>query len=242
MDTSIYIREYRSDKEDAKTVILFHDIGGGHYTFDSLIPLLVEEGLHVVSFDYLGHGLSSGTRGHFESIDEVKNFLKELYYNSKLAQGDEVYTLAVNQGALISLLFSTLFDNVKGNIFLNPKIRIEFNKNLKNELLSKIPWQPNFLSRYHIKLSKQSNDLTANNFVTKRTLIVLNQILKKVQLDVYFMECRNLIFSSNKDSIIFETIMSEFRDEIEIPEFNSVKAIKKQDIIFKETYNWIYEN
>ncbi|MFG1483126.1 alpha/beta hydrolase [Halobacteriovorax sp. HFRX-2_2] len=242
MDTSIYIREYRCDKEGAKTLILFHDIGGGHYTYDSLIPLLVEEGVNVVSFDYLGHGLSSGTRGHFESINQVKNFLNELYHHSKLAQGDEVYTLAVNQGALISLLFSTLFDNVKGNIFLNPKIRTEFNKNLKNELISKIPWQPNFLSRSHIKLSKQSNDLTANNFVTKRTLIVLNQILKKVQLDVYFMECRNLIFSSNKDSIIFETIMSEFRDEIEIPEFNSVKTIKKQDIIFKETYNWIHEN
>ncbi len=239
MSTSIYFKEYYGKEDQAKTLILFHDIGGGHDTFKSLIPLLTEVGLNVVVFDYLGHGLSAGTRGHFDNTKVVKSFLEELHRCSLLAQGSEIYTLSINQGALVALYYATLFDNVKGNIFLNPKLRTELTEGLKGQLITSIP----FVSpKLQLQLKKQSNDLTANGFITKRTYDVLQKIIKNVQLEVYFMNCRNLIFSSHRDSMIFETLMSEYRDEVEVADFNSIKTIKKEDIIFKETYNWIYEN
>lgn len=243
METSIHFREYKSDSDSSKTLILFHDIGGGHDTFKDLIPLLISSGLNVVVFDYLGHGLSSGTRGHFESVAQIKMFLTQLYDVSDLAKGSDVYTLSLNQGALIALYYSSLFDNIKGNIFINPRLKIELANDVQNEILGIIPLKlSKFDSKFHLKLRKQSTDLTANGFITKQTLLVLQKLLKKVQLDVYFMNNRNLIFSSGRESIIFETLMSDFRDEVEIPDFNSIKNIKKEDIIFKETYNWLYEN
>lgn len=243
MKSSIYIREYYTKKKprnkSKKNLVLFHDIGGGHYTFDNLIPLLNEEGINVVTFDYIGHGHSSGTRGHFESVESVKEFLTELYQLSPIAQSDEVYTLSINQGALISLYYATLFENVAGNIFINPRLRVELEKKLSTDILKSVPLA---LSKFQLSLKSQSGDLTANGFITKKSLNTLNKLLRKVQLDIYFMKCRNLIFSSDRNSIIFETLLSEFHDDIEVPDLNSIKMIKKQDIIFKETYNWLYEN
>ncbi|WP_419172966.1 alpha/beta hydrolase [Halobacteriovorax sp.] len=244
MKSSIYIREYYATTEprnnkSKKNIILFHDIGGGHYTFENLIPLMNDEGINVVTFDYLGHGLSSGTRGHFESIEQIKGFLTELHTSSQIAQSEEVYTLSINQGALVALYYATLFENVAGNIFINPRLRVELDKKFSTDLFKSIPLP---ISKLQLNLRKQSSDLTANGFITKKSLITLNKLLKKVQLDIYFMKCRNLIFSSDRNSIIFETLMSEFHDEVEVPEMNSIKMIKKQDIIFKETYNWLYEN
>lgn len=244
MKSSIYIREYYATKEprnnkSKKNIILFHDIGGGHYTFENLIPLMNDEGINVVTFDYLGHGLSAGTRGHFENIDTIKGFLKELFSTSQIAQSDEVFTLSINQGALIALYYATLFENVAGNIFINPRLRVELENKLTTDIFKKVPLP---LSKVQLGLKKKSSDLTANGFITKKSLSTLSKLLKKVQLDIYFMKCRNLIFSSDRNSIIFETLMSEFHDEVEVPEMNSIKMIKKQDIIFKETYNWLYES
>ena len=131
----------------------------------------------------------------------------------------------------MALYYATLFENVAGNIFINPRLRVELDKKFSTDLFKSIPLP---ISKLQLNLRKQSSDLTANGFITKKSLITLNKLLKKVQLDIYFMKCRNLIFSSDRNSIIFETLMSEFHDE--------VKMIKKQDIIFKETYNWLYES
>ncbi|MBT3235857.1 MAG: alpha/beta fold hydrolase [Bdellovibrionales bacterium] len=60
-------------------LILFHDLGGYHGRFDQLISALFElapNRFQISVIDFIGHGLSSGTRGHINSFRVLIEDLK----------------------------------------------------------------------------------------------------------------------------------------------------------------------
>jgi alpha-beta hydrolase superfamily lysophospholipase len=79
----IYIKKHDALKKDPArniTIFLLHDLGQYHGRYNYFInwTRLNIPGISFVAIDFVGHGLSSGTRGHFEHFDSLVTDVLEL--------------------------------------------------------------------------------------------------------------------------------------------------------------------
>lgn len=76
--SQVYVKKYaalKNDSEKQMTIFLLHDIGQYHGRFNSFIKWSREHypNITFIAMDFVGHGLSSGTRGHFEKFEYLVN-------------------------------------------------------------------------------------------------------------------------------------------------------------------------
>src|SRR5215212_8340458 len=66
---NFFVRGWEPDAEPKAVIALIHGLGEhtGHY--EHVAKALTDAGYAMVGFDLRGHGKSSGTRGHFPSLD-----------------------------------------------------------------------------------------------------------------------------------------------------------------------------
>jgi lysophospholipase len=76
--SKVYIKKFNALKNDPQkkvTIFLLHDICQYHGRFLSFIDWTRENhpGISFVAMDFVGHGLSSGTRGHIDDFEDLVN-------------------------------------------------------------------------------------------------------------------------------------------------------------------------
>jgi alpha-beta hydrolase superfamily lysophospholipase len=108
--SQVYVKRYKAltiDPRKKITVFLLHDIGQYHGRFKHLIDWTRARnpGVSFVAMDFIGHGLSSGTRGHFDKFDHLVNdFLHLLKSMEKDLAGNEKWmVLGHGLGGLVAL-------------------------------------------------------------------------------------------------------------------------------------------
>jgi alpha-beta hydrolase superfamily lysophospholipase len=116
--------------EDVKgAVVLVHGFGehSGRYE-NNVIPMLVNLGLAVVTYDNVGHGKSSGKRGHCDSYASLLDILEEVIGKAKQLFTDKpVFLYGHSMGGNLVLNYA-LRRNVKldGIVATSPYLRLAF--------------------------------------------------------------------------------------------------------------------
>ena len=122
----------RDSSKDEITLVLLHDLHSHHESFNPLIDGLIEsnEEYGFLSIDFLGHGLSNGTRGQLGEFDRIAGHLDKILEKEK-RNDSKVILLGDGIGASLLIGYlqkqdKYLKDNLKGCIIINPKFTYGF--------------------------------------------------------------------------------------------------------------------
>ncbi|MCK6594791.1 MAG: lysophospholipase [Bacteriovoracaceae bacterium] len=160
---TLYIKRVRFSKNPKSTIYFFHDVLDHHDRYaKSMIEYFKQHGFQdeLVFMDYPGHGLSSGTRGHLNSIDDlVENLILVL---TKIPHAGSFYFWGHGLGALLglhfclygkALVYQDLMKNFKGMIASN--FYFEFSERLNPMIkLLEVVERNDALSVSHVKLNR----------------------------------------------------------------------------------------
>jgi lysophospholipase len=99
-------------------VIVIHGLGEHSKRYHKLISMLNKEGYAVYAFDWPGHGISDGKRGH-SSIDEGIKIIKEL----REEIGEKPFLFGHSLGAITSIRYAEKYpDSIKGIVVSSPPL------------------------------------------------------------------------------------------------------------------------
>lgn len=160
---TLYIKRIRFSKNPKKTIFFLHDVLEHHDRHaNSIVEHFKDQGFsdELIFLDFPGHGLSSGTRGHFSHIEElVENFILVL---TNIKHAGEFYFWGHGVGALVALHFclygkalvhQELMKNFKGMIAANFYFDLTSRLNPMVKLLEVVE-QSDALSVSHVKLNR----------------------------------------------------------------------------------------
>lgn len=115
----LYIKRYESENQtdDLVTVFLLHDLCQYHGRFIHFIEWMKEHcpSVSFVALDFVGHGLSSGTRGHFEKFDFLVNDFHNLLKFTPKKKNERWIVLGHGMGGLVTLDFINRFQESAGD-------------------------------------------------------------------------------------------------------------------------------
>lgn len=109
-------------------VVLVHGMGEhlGRYK-NSVIPVLIENGYHVVAFDHFGHGKTEGKRGHnpgfeyvLESVSKVIKKANTLFPNLPIF----LYGHSMGGNTVINYALKRQVDDICGIIVTSPMLQL----------------------------------------------------------------------------------------------------------------------
>lgn len=228
----VYAKKFEALKKDPQkniTIFLLHDIGQYHGRFLSFINWTRSRnpGVSFIAMDFVGHGLSSGTRGHFEKFEHlVGDFLNLINQTEKKNDEFEKWILAgTGLGGLVALDLlnrhqDTVDQKIDGLILSNfllkfsPSISLfgqfENQLNFSNMGLKKMiaHSRPLSILRSEEMLSSASDIMNFEQdplVIQKPTLNSLREIQKKIAniyQDSYFLGKRLMLLKSEQDSAI----------------------------------------
>ncbi len=117
--SQIYVKKYEALKSNSKnkvTIFLFHDICQHHGRFQSFIDWAREKNPEIsfVAMDFVGHGLSSGTRGHFEKFDHLVTDVHFLLNHLEKNSNDKWIVMGHGLGGLVALDLYNRFQDSAG--------------------------------------------------------------------------------------------------------------------------------
>lgn len=129
-NAQVYVKKYDALKVDSKskvTIFLLHDLGQHHGRFQRFIDWTREKnkGVSFIAMDFVGHGLSSGTRGHFKNFDYIVNDLLYLLNQTKknYSENEKWIVLGHGMGGLVILdllnRFQFAFENCVDGLILS---------------------------------------------------------------------------------------------------------------------------
>lgn len=119
--SQIYVKKIEATKKDplkAVTLFMLHDIGQYHGRFHAFVEWIRARNPYVtfVFMDFVGHGLSSGTRGHFEKFEYLVNdfyyLLEQFYKNTE--KEEKWIVLGHGMGGLVALDMLNRFQDPVG--------------------------------------------------------------------------------------------------------------------------------
>ncbi len=225
---NIYVKKFSAFKNDPKkntTIFLLHDVCQYHGRFLSLINWTREHcpGISFVTIDFMGHGLSSGTRGHvdhFENlVDDVLFIINKIEKNKD--EEEKWIVLGHGLGGLVALdlinrhqedmtkridglilsnfilRFTSLFFEIENKLtFISAAIK----KIITHSKLVDVLKGSEMLSDPQAILIYQQDPL----IIHRPTFITFKEIQRKVDSiyqDSYFIGRPILILKSEKDNI-----------------------------------------
>lgn len=165
---------FHTHPENVKGVIvLVHGFGehSGRYK-NNVIPMLVSSGLAVVSYDNVGHGKSSGKRGHCPSYDALLDILAGVIEKAKgYYPNIPIFLYGHSMGGNLVLNYTLRKDHeISGVIATSPYLRLAFQPPKWKMYLGKFLLQimpsitlpsgldPNGISRIPEEVEKYKND------------------------------------------------------------------------------------
>jgi alpha-beta hydrolase superfamily lysophospholipase len=222
----IYLKRIKPHKkiENPITVFLFHDLASYHGRFYHLINWFKSRHPEVgfVMMDFLGHGLSSGTRGHIEHFNHLVNDVAHVFRVIEKAPGERWIALGHGIGALSLLDLVNRFDeSIKNKIdkLVLSNFILNFNSpvlNIQNRLLEKIMpleglmrttrpleiYMPEEILTYPREQGVYMEDPLIVRKPTFQTFRCINLKMKSVFQDSYFLDRPTLILQSESPYLL----------------------------------------
>jgi alpha-beta hydrolase superfamily lysophospholipase len=265
----IYVKKWHAKavSNNEKVVFLFHDICQYHGRFESFIHWIQEndESISFVAMDFVGHGLSSGTRAHFDEFDVLVKDIFYLLNTEDKKENQEWIILAHGLGGLgildlvnkypaqfsskiNALIISNFIFNFKANPYLN-----YINKNLSGL---------NFISRVRLLKIFEGHEITTDNHEatmfekdslivhrpTNASLLALKEKSANVYRDAYFLDWPILVLQSGNDKFLLTQGMDYFLKGIKKTlltekHYSNLKRDlyneKYKELVFKDLLEWI---
>jgi alpha-beta hydrolase superfamily lysophospholipase len=228
----IYLKKFKAkiSKSSPVTIFLFHDLTSYHGRFLNLVYWFKKNhpDISFVMMDFLGHGLSSGTRGHIshfsELVEDVASVFKMLDKNPE----EKWITLGHGVGGLALLELLNHYDGpeknridkvILSNFFLNfPSRMLHYQDKFINsfpELSSLIKtYRPIeiYLAEEILSSQKEQTAYLEDPLIIKnptlKTFKIINQKVKNIPQDSYFLDKPTLLLKSTSPYILVKEMDS----------------------------------
>jgi alpha-beta hydrolase superfamily lysophospholipase len=101
----IYVKKHQFQSNSTMTLFLFHDLASYHGRYSKLTEWFKTHHpeINLVMMDYVGHGLSSGTRGHLSTITDAVFDMLTLFDSMEKEADEKWMVLGHGLGALAML-------------------------------------------------------------------------------------------------------------------------------------------
>ena len=107
-----------SGEKGRPTIIMLSGIGFHSFEYDQIGPFVAENGLNCLAFDFRGHGMSEGKRGHWILQDLVNDTKAAVDFIEKTNTGD-IVVFGNSLGAMIGLMTAINDRRIRGAILSN---------------------------------------------------------------------------------------------------------------------------
>ena len=222
----IYLKKIKAHKKSKNpvTIFLFHDLGSYHGRFYSLMNWfkIHHPEVNFVMMDFLGHGLSSGTRGHIEGFDHLVNDVAFVFRTLTKDPGERWIALGQGLGALSLLDLVNRYDeSIKNKIdkLILSNFILNFSSpvmNIQNRLMEKVAYLEAMMKMtrpFEIYLPEQMlthpkeqglymEDPLILRKPTFHTFKCINLKMQSVFQDSYFLDRPTLILQSESPYLV----------------------------------------
>jgi alpha-beta hydrolase superfamily lysophospholipase len=249
--SKIYVKHIKALEEaDGPKVSLFllHDLGQHHGRFQKFIDWVMKEqpSYSVICIDFVGHGSSSGTRGHFEKFDDLAADVHLLFKKIMPEKKDEQWVLLGHGiGGVVALDYYNRFQPEK-NSCIDAIVLSNFTMNFNSTLLraSEITKTASSVIKNIISHIRPMHLLRGEDLVSdsqdlleykKDPLVVHKPTVNSVQeiqgkmsslyQNSYFLEVPILVLKGERDPLIYQSGIDHFS-----------KGIKK-DLLSQKNYS-----
>ncbi|MCB9091880.1 MAG: hypothetical protein H6621_02875 [Halobacteriovoraceae bacterium] len=235
----LYLKIYESKynkKETKKTYIFLYEFGESHFQLLDLPfvkNLIGKENVKLVFWDYPGHGLSAGDRGHVENMNILIESFKRLLGSVPKGENVQVVTMG-NSFFLLLGLFKN--DFVFANQVIKKVFSIDinlFDDNITTLLLSKVDLPNEFSDLYKLRFnkSKKSEDILKEEALTWNFWRQYLKFLEGIGEALYFVDVHTVFIltqkSSKKRSLIDAVSKLLINSEVEILHFENNEKLSK---------------
>ena len=265
----IYFKTSKSSQEKAH-IILLHDVGEYSSRFVNLFHFLESKEEITVSYlDFVGHGLSNGTRGHVEDFDQYCEDLGFFVnYLQTENQKTPIVLLGSGLGAVVAvklhqMFFHLLLEPIKGFVLANPALKLKWD--IPNWLKSftyqiegtlgkiKLPYrlEGHELTKDEAMAEEYNGDPLINHSITLSLYKELSHSGKIVRTSSYFLDVPTLtlisgddIFYEQRSTRLFEKgIGKSLSNLIEYPDakHDLFNEICREKV-FGDVYNWLNQH
>ena len=257
----IYIREWIPKEKVKKNLFIIHGLGEHSGRYEDLAKILIKEGIGVFSIDLIGHGKSSGKKGHIKSFEDFINAVETgVIYVRKKFLDTPIILFGHSLGGLISLKF--LIDReskeIERSIISSPWIEtaleipnhLLFIHKIFQKIIPGLQLSNNLITSHLSKdkkiVEKYENDILVHD---KISLNLFSEIIKTID-DVIDRSSRIkikiLIYHGKNDKIISHKGTEKVASLIPNNKFILFKDIfhephndNEKDLVFKELIEFI---
>lgn len=241
----IYLKNWTANlkSEDIKyNLILLHDVGHYGERFSTFINWLKVKNKHIAIYtiDCIGHGLSTGTRGHVDEFETYISDLLKAFKNINLNNRD-VFILGHGMGGLLAIdlynryshqlefkiqgLILTSFIMKYDQLIINQKWSDIIGKGFLKRLKISNFFEPKLLTNYQ----EEGIAFAQDPLVVHRPSLGLIKELKEksqsIYQDAYYLDIPILVAWSENDHYLNKLGMNYF-----------VKGVKKE-LLFEKKYS-----
>ena len=218
----IYIKRIHATKKTQKpvTIFLFHDLSSYHGRFMKLVNFFKVQcpEINFILMDFLGHGLSSGTRGHIADFYDLANDMAYVFSSLEKEENETWISLGQGVGALGILdLINRFDDSVKGKIdkLILSNFILNFNSpalNLQEKFLGSFAtlkttrFIPVYLPEEILGHSKDQSKYLDDPLIVRRptyqSFKCINSAVRGIHQSAYFLDRPTLILESSSRYLI----------------------------------------
>lgn len=224
----IHYRQYfRNEKlgNEFTHIIFLHGIAENSSRHEDLFEYLLENyhgDLMITTMDFIGHGLSGGTRAHVDKFQIlIDDFFKLLNVCKPFYEDKNVKTIVVSHslGGLVALKSLLDYSNnlpyeIDKCIFCSPCIRPRFNvpdnifkmtrliSNLMGKLRLPLPFSGHDLTSDHDKALEYDRNPLYSKFITYKMAEEIIRTCKNIVPLSYYLKISSLFLVSEDDRIV----------------------------------------
>ena len=249
--SKIFVKHIKAEEKaigPRVTLIMLHDLGQHHGRFQKFIDWITREqpGYSIICMDFVGHGSSSGTRGHFEKFADLASDVHLLFNEILSHKKDEFWVLMGHGiGGVVALDYYNRFQPEKHSC-LDAIVLSNFTMNLSSTFFqignfskSHLGFVKNIISHIRPTHLLKSEDLMTDPIeileYKKDPLVVHRPTINSIQeikykmgdlyQNSYFLEVPILLLKGEADPLIYPSGMEHFS-----------KGIKK-DLLTQKNYS-----
>ncbi len=213
----IYIREWIPKEKVKKNLFIIHGLGEHSGRYQDLAKILIKEGIGVFSIDLIGHGKSSGKKGHIKSFEDFINAVETgVIYVRKKFLDTPIILFGHSLGGLITLKF--LIDReskeIERSIISSPWIEtaLEIPKHLLfihkifQKIIPGLQLSNNLITSHLSKdkkiVEKYENDILVHDKISLNLFSEITKTINNVIDRSSRIKIKTLIYHGKNDKII----------------------------------------
>lgn len=268
----IYVKKVQAlhPVKNSVTLFLFHDLAAYHGRFAQLVEWFQLQNPEVsfIMMDFMGHGLSTGTRGHITSIHDLVNDVMYLMESVSKDEGERWITLGSGLGALVildllnrvespvkqkidSLILSNFFLNFDSALFKVQSELYERATGPTREMIDHLRLSEIFPAMQMLTLKRDQMLLLEDPLIAHKptfgSLRVIMEKVRSVYQDAYFLDIKTLLLESqssfvqeNGAEVFAKGLKKELVRRIEYAFLkHDLYNDNEKEIVFKDMAEWL---